>query len=384
MYQELNRNQKKQRFLQMKASNTKVITPDMLTLAREYRGITQKDLALASGITQSQIAQMENGIASSASEETIEIVLNQLGFPREFFELDECKTGFGSSSVFYRKKTRLTAANRRVIQSKVNLHRIALKRVLDMVDIEDNTNLPFVDIEDSNNTPEDAANIIRSSWNIPDGPISNLTKYIENAGIIVIECDFETRYIDGTTLFSKDTPPIIYINKDLPADRYRFTLAHELGHLIMHEHHSEQMEEEADSFASELLLPKSLFSAHAARIGNSPTLGDIAKLKSFWKVSMAAIIERLYRLNYINADKKKNLYIMMNQKKIRQVEPLLFEKESPRLLQEMIYVLCDDIGSNIKNISQFILLPQDVLQDIYSTIKAPFTAVKSTSHLKVI
>ena len=227
--------------------------------------------------------------------------------------------------------------------------------------------------------------MVRSSWNMPDGPISNLTKYIENAGIIIIECDFQTNYIDGTTLFTVDAPPIIYINKNLTPDRYRFTLAHELGHLVMHEHHNEQMEEEADSFASELLLPKEQFAPYAMRIADTINLPAISKLKSFWKVSMAAIIERMYRLDFISADKRKNLYIMMNQRKIRQVEPMLFEKEKPRLLQDMLSILCSEVGSAPRDIEKYLSLPSDALQDIYGIIDSPVAwSSQKSPHLRVI
>ena len=79
------------------------------------------------------------------------------------------------------------------------------------------------------------ADRIRAAWLIPDGAINNLTILVESAGVIIIESDFGTNGIDGTSLWISETPPLIFINKDLPQDRYRFTLAHELGHLIMHD-----------------------------------------------------------------------------------------------------------------------------------------------------
>ena len=69
----------------MKTNKHGLFNPEMLVLAREYRGMTQKDLASISGVTQSQIAQMENGTVSSASEETVSNVLRHLNFPNEFW-----------------------------------------------------------------------------------------------------------------------------------------------------------------------------------------------------------------------------------------------------------------------------------------------------------
>ena len=357
------------------------ISPDMLSLAREYRGMTQKDLAAAASITQPQIAQMENGQTNSASANTINAVIEALGFPIEFFELQETKIGFGSSSVFYRKKSKITAADRRVIQSKVNLHRIALKKMLNAVDIKPTLNLLTVDLE-SGKTPIDAANLIRSTWNIPDGPIQDLTKLLERAGIVIIECDFGTKYIDGTTIWNMDAPPTIYVNKDLSPDRYRFTIAHELGHLVMHEDHNEDMENQADQFASELLMPKQFFSPYVSRFHGAPKLHELSALKGMWKVSIAAMIERMHQLNFISQEKRKVLYIMMNQQKIRQVEPNSFEKEKPALLEKIFNAAVIDGDIDMKNLSSYFLLPNECVKELYFSL--PQLSVKKIPHLRIL
>ena len=82
------------------------INSEMLSLAREYRCLTQGELAKQASITQSLIAKIENGIKNSASEETVLSLANALNFPIEFLKLEENTVGFGSSSVFYRKKSK--------------------------------------------------------------------------------------------------------------------------------------------------------------------------------------------------------------------------------------------------------------------------------------
>lgn len=49
---------------------------------------------------------------------------------------------------------------------------------------------------------------------------------------------------------------ILYNEDILSSERKRFTIAHELGHIVLgHNEHSEKNEKEADTFASQLLLP---------------------------------------------------------------------------------------------------------------------------------
>ncbi len=57
----------------------------------------------------------------------------------------------------------------------------------------------------------------------------------------------------------RDLPPCIFLNQHVPADRMRFSLAHELGHIIMHTVPGDEIENEANAFAAELLVPEKQF-----------------------------------------------------------------------------------------------------------------------------
>ncbi len=52
-------------------------------------------------------------------------------------------------------------------------------------------------------------------------------------------------------------PPLFFINVTIPADRVRFSLAHEIGHIVVHQLPTDDMEREADRFAAEFLMPES-------------------------------------------------------------------------------------------------------------------------------
>ena len=80
---------------------------------------------------------------------------------------------------------------------------------------------------------------------MPAGPIPDLTAWIERAGIFVIHANLPDAAMDGVTIRAPDAPPCIFLNRSQPADRMRFSLAHELAHLVMHRIPDPNMEAEA-------------------------------------------------------------------------------------------------------------------------------------------
>jgi Zn-dependent peptidase ImmA (M78 family) len=122
----------------------------------------------------------------------------------------------------------------------------------------------------------------------------------------------------------------------MSADRERFTLAHELGHLIMHDLPTppDNAEREADAFASEFLMP-------AAEIGPQLAGIDLAKaanLKRHWKTAMSALIRRARDLGRIDERRYTSLNVQLSQKGWRKVEPVQIEHEQPTLIPKMIKV----------------------------------------------
>jgi Zn-dependent peptidase ImmA (M78 family) len=123
---------------------------------------------------------------------------------------------------------------------------------------------------------------------------------------------------------------VIILNSALPTDRKRLTLAHELGHLVLHNQYMDaDMEEQANQFAAEFLLPAHVIAPQLTNL----TLGKLSDLKAEWGVSMQAIFERAYRMGKVSAEERQRFYRQMNSRgwKTREPGSDLLTPERPEL-----------------------------------------------------
>lgn len=334
----------------------------MIVVARESRGMTQGELAEAAEITQGTLSKMEHGKAQVSAEVLIKIA-GALKLSERFFSQDFKPRNLPVS--FFRKRARVSGKKVRQIQANLNVCSLHARLLLASVNVPE-LNIPILDPAELQSV-ESVASEIRMRWGIHPGPVENLIGHLEDAGILVIRSNFGTRQVDAISRFSQEDqlPPIIFINCSLPGDRQRFSVAHELGHIILHHHLSvphEGMEEEADRFASELLMPASQISYQLKGISS---LRDVASLKPTWKVSMAALIERAARLGKITPGRRKYLWTMLSREGYRQNEPYPLQPEEPSLIKEIIESHLDDLEYTWDQLSDLLGPEPDELRALY-------------------
>jgi Zn-dependent peptidase ImmA (M78 family)/transcriptional regulator with XRE-family HTH domain len=340
------------------------LNPEMVILAREFRGLTQGQLGKKTGFSQPKIARIENGIGADLEAEDATRLARELEFPIEFFLQDEVRVGFGSSSYYYRKRASLSGADRKRIQSVVNLFRIHLKRMLSAVDMEFSRPFRRLETEDYGGTPAGVARALRAFWRLPDGPIADLTAAAETAGIIVVPCNFGTREIDGTSLWLGELPPIVFMRRDLSGDRWRFTLAHEIGHLLMHELPKETMEPEADQFAAEFLMPEKDIRLQLARY-KSISMADLANLKLYWKVAMQSVLRRSRDLGYTNENQARYIFQRLSAMGQRANEPIQIERESAKVVVKLFECFTEQMGYSGDALAAFLRTSQQDVEALY-------------------
>lgn len=332
----------------------------MLTLARESRGMTQKALAVAMDITQGHMSKLESG-QTTASDSVVTGLSDVLTYPEHFFFMDEPIYGPGVSEFFHRKhQTSVRVMNR--MHANLNVRRIHVARLMSATELTTES-IPQLDVGDFR-SPEAVARAVRASWNLPPGPVKNLTATIEDAGGIVMYCDFGTTDVAGVSRWVPGLPPMFFLNKDMPGDNNRLTLAHELGHMVMHRVPGPEMEAEAFAFGREFLMPAADIKPQFYDV----TLPRLAAMKPFWKVSMAALLYCAGELGAVTERQRRYLYMKMGAMGFKRREPpeLDIPKEQPTLLEEIVEMHQTDLGYSVSELADLLALTPDELVSLYT------------------
>jgi Zn-dependent peptidase ImmA (M78 family)/transcriptional regulator with XRE-family HTH domain len=343
---------------------------DMLRLARQRLGLTQKAAAGRLGIVQPLLSRFENGVATPDNAFLMKAA-QVYQVPIEFFELHEPVYGPPVSvHAMTRGKSDVTAHELDIITAELNIRLMHLARFLEGVDFNATANIPTLDVEQYG-TPEKIAAIVRAHWSIPSGAIKNLTQFVERAGVIVGFSKFGGASVSGVTFRVSGRPPLILLNRSDPADRMRFTLGHELGHLVMHRFPTESMEQEANEFASALLMPAA--DIRAAFLGRRVTLELLAALKPEWKVAMQALLMRASFLNLISANQSRYLWQQISARGWRLREPadVDFPAEVPRVLSSIVKTHLSDLGYSLSELTKLVRIYESEFYEMYGRMESP-------------
>lgn len=338
----------------------------MLTVARDYRNESQSSLSKKMRLSQAKLSKIENGL-QIPDEKEISLFSKVLGFPESFFSQSGNIVGHPMSthSAMYRKSASVGIKPLNKLVADINIRLLNLKVFLNSIDLEATLTFPNYPIEHNDNDPEYIARKVRETWLLPKGPILNLTELIEKAGVVIFLCDFSYANVDGVSIKVHGLPPCIFLNKDRPSDRMRLSLAHELGHLIMHSQSSDTMEQEANIFASELLMPRNDIKRE---FGERLTLADLAILKKIWRVSMQALLYKAKFIGAISENQSSYLWrqISMNGYRKHEPESTNIPYEKPRTIPDILSVHKNELNYSTAELVQAIRLSKEDFETIYT------------------
>lgn len=317
--------------------------PDMLRLARQLKGFQQTEAAKRLDIDQSLLSRMENGV-SEIREDVLIRAADIYEVRRSFFfQTDPIYGAPVSVHPMWRRKADVTARDMDSIVAEMNVRIMHLRRFLEAADVAKANDLPRLDVDDYED-PEEIAALVRAHWQVPRGPIQDLTVLVERAGVLVVHSNMSGAAVSGVTFSAPGMPPLIVLNSDQPADRMRFTLAHELAHLVMHRFPTANMESEANAFASALLMPAA--DIRPLLQSRRLDLSLLAALKPEWKVSMQSVIMRAKALGLLNRNQEEYLWKQMSARKWRLREPpeLDFARERPTVVLNLVKIFREHLG----------------------------------------
>lgn len=311
----------------------------LLETARLLRQKTQREVVEAIGISQAFLSKAEHGL-QELPVDIMDKLYDYYDLPETFFLRSEGVSPLGH--LYYRKK--LTITNK-VIDSfvaKVKIFKVIIDDLMSAVELPKYTLGNYVPNE--NLSAKEIARKIRYELKVYNGAVPNLSTLLENNGIIIIRFDFGTDKIDGLTTITDSDRKVMFINNQMPNDRIRFSMAHELGHLVMHLGNppcsSDDAERQADEFASEFLMPEEEIRPMLLNV-NIQTLG---MLKRKWRVSMHALVRRAKDLETITYQQYRNLQMYFSKKGYTKSEPIPLPLENPTMWDETLKLYRDELG----------------------------------------
>lgn len=289
-------------------------TGEAIRIARLALGMTQTDLSQAAGMTQATLSRYENGTRDPDDAALVSLA-NVLLVTPEALRHGERMLAPLAVEAHMRRRGSAKVSDWTRAEAQLNLLRLQVDRVFGKIGMSPQLALPAVDPIETE--PEEAAMLVRHQWHMPIGPVDSVIRWMEAAGIIIIRIALGTRRIDGLSQ-GLGRFPVVIINDEMPPDRQRLTLAHELGHLVMHNEYADvDMEAQANKFAAEFLMPEMAIKSSLTSL----TIPRLEALKLQWGVSMQALVERSYALRQLSQEKRTGFYKEFSRRGWRTHEP---------------------------------------------------------------
>ncbi|HFI2439943.1 TPA: XRE family transcriptional regulator [Streptococcus suis] len=323
---------------------------------RLLNGLTRADLARDLEVTEQAIWQFETGV-------TLPKMKNKIAMARffqvevDYFDVVDKNGSFSLSRIAFRNAD---------LEAKKTIHiqMVYLEKMNQMIDyLENFVSIPNQIIYQLVDSIEQKLQQYESLEFIADHARevlavsvdnANLLYSLEKSGIYISE-----RLINGNadaySAWSRNGRPFIVLGLGKSAVRRNFDLAHELGHLLLHnqvdfeelsKEELEEKEKEANQFASYFLLPRKYFLMDFVNIvGKRVSNPDqYILLKKRYNVSIQALEYRAYKLGLLTPQQNSYFYRQISKKGYKTVEPL--DLEIPLKKPSKIRSILDVILSN--------------------------------------
>ena len=270
--------------------------------ARKAAGMSLRDLGAVVGLTHAAIKKYEDEQATPPSTTLLKLA-RALNVRTEYFFRPETMT---LDRIEYRKRSTLPKKRLEAIEHEVIdqiERRIELENLFPsppVTPFAPVTELP-ANISDIAQI-EDAAEAVRKAWDLGLDPIPDLIDVLETHGIRVFMIDTNANpKFDGLAA-SVNQMPIIVVGSNWPGDRQRFTLAHELGHLMLSDRLTAGIDEESacNRFAGAFLIPRKSVMQELGAHRNYIEPKELALLKEEFGLSMAGILYRARDLGIVS------------------------------------------------------------------------------------
>ena len=255
--------------------------------ARAMAGLSQRELAEKAEVSAMAISKYERDLDVPGSAVLLRLAKSLCVAIEYFFR----PTTVTLTAPTYRKRASLPPVEEAQILQRVEEW---LERSLEVESLFDEA--PHVDLppKQSVGTMEEVEAValgLRERWQLGIDAIKGLIEILEAHGVQVGLVDTPEDF-DALTLWANTTIPVIVVKCDLPGDRQRFSLAHELAHLVLEPTESLDAETAARRFAGGFLAPAPIVEAELGAKRRALSLYELHLLKHKYGLSMQAWIHR--------------------------------------------------------------------------------------------
>lgn len=352
--------------------------PALMKLAREARGWTQTQLAAEANIGQGSVSKYEKGLMAP-SHAQVRALATALNMPVRFFLQPDVRP----AAVLYRSRVLRSVRAEATVRARLNLARLAASRLLEDIDVRSEARFP--DSDRQFGSAEQAAAELRAGWWLPPGPVASLTEAIESAGGVVLRMDLGCDEVDAAYLHPLgDQIRWFFVNTRLHAgDRIRFSLAHEVGHAVLHEvdllPDSKQAEDESNAFSGALMLPAHDLGADLPR--GRLRVAHLVELKRRWGMSMGAIAMRAHHIGAITRHELTALWKEIGWRGYRTREPVDVPVEQPIVFPAALAIHRNEHNLDEDDLASIAGVSRTSLADLFPEY---FDAPKRRGHLSVV
>lgn len=367
--------------------------------ARILGGLKAGEVAKLVGMGVTRYSRLEAADASSPiGAEELALLSRILEFDEAYF-LSPPVTAVERSALCFRAKKSMTKTQEDEVAAWARICGDLLQGVLGETGEIVKLSLPQTA---SDFPPLEAARFVREALHIRQGaPIAQLMRVLERAGVYIFSAEFAAEAAarhDAVSLWVGESRqrPVVMVRDIDSWERTRMSIAHEVGHLVLHRYvKPEDAEEAAFAFAGEFLMPSDTIGlewpAHA-------TLESLLPLKMKWGVSISALIEHGHRLGLLTPERRRSMYKQLSTRKQypsgmtwREQEPGFDrrEVEKPLLITRLIEQAYDK-NINIETLRRKInswparFLAPLVEGQFRTPISGPRTATDSTLNVTSI